>query len=303
MKLFKNLIIFFVIFIILDYCAGFILEHLYFNSHYGAHHHTTYALEKTEADILVFGSSRANHHYVPEIYSDTLGLSFYNTGRDGYGIFYQYALMKIILKRYTPKIIIFDFYGDLTYLKQEYDRLAALVPYCKKHPEIKDIVYLKSKFEKVKILSKTYRYNSMFLRVLISFLDIDKFKKPNNNGYIPLYTKWKDDIKTIDTTNEKPFDPNKVDVLRKMIKLADESGAKLYVCYSPIFQIKNKRKEIQLCREICEENNVTFWDYSDNRKYITRKELFGDIHHLNHEGAKLFSRELVQKILEETNKK
>ena len=37
-------------------------------------------------DVLIMGSSRAHHHYVPEIISDSLGLSCYNTGKDGNGI-------------------------------------------------------------------------------------------------------------------------------------------------------------------------------------------------------------------------
>jgi len=36
-----------------------------------ANYRTTYVMDSTKADILVFASSRASHHYVPEIFEDT----------------------------------------------------------------------------------------------------------------------------------------------------------------------------------------------------------------------------------------
>ena len=94
---------------ILDFTIGKTLRYYYFKESSGTHFRTTYAIEKTNADILIFGSSRANHHYVPAIFEDSLKMKFYNTGRDGNGIFFQLAVLKSILKRYTPKIIIFDY--------------------------------------------------------------------------------------------------------------------------------------------------------------------------------------------------
>lgn len=54
------------------------------------------------------GSSRASHHYVPEIISEKLGMSCFNAGQDGNGIILQYGRWKMLSERYTPKLIIYD---------------------------------------------------------------------------------------------------------------------------------------------------------------------------------------------------
>ena len=50
-----------------------------------------YVCEKVTEDIIIMGSSRASHHYVPEIISEELGMSCFNAGRDGNGIILQYG--------------------------------------------------------------------------------------------------------------------------------------------------------------------------------------------------------------------
>ena len=112
--------------IIGDYAVGSALEYFYFKTSSGLLQRTTFALEETEADILIFGSSRANHHYDTKIIEDASGLSAYNTGRDGNYIFFQNALLKSILKRYNPKQIILDFSGTFEHGREDYDRLSSL---------------------------------------------------------------------------------------------------------------------------------------------------------------------------------
>ena len=107
-KIILNIIIVIGALFILDFGIGRTLRYFYFKETSGLHFRTTYAMEKTEADILIFGSSRANHHYVPEVFEDSLKMKFYNTGRDANGVFFQSAVLKSVLKRYKPKIIIYD---------------------------------------------------------------------------------------------------------------------------------------------------------------------------------------------------
>ena len=127
-----------------DFIIGNLLRKLYFSQISGLLHRTTYSIDKTEADILIFGSSRANHHYDSKLFEESTGQYTYNTGRDGNFIFYQTALLKSILKRYKPKQIILDFEGTFAFNQNDYDRIAALLPYYKSHKEIRDIVLLKS---------------------------------------------------------------------------------------------------------------------------------------------------------------
>ncbi len=79
-------------------------------------------------------------------------MSCYNTGRDGKIIFYNYAVLKSILKRYTPKIAILDFNREeFSNDGESYDRLSSLFPYYYNHPEIRPILKLKNPLKKLKL--------------------------------------------------------------------------------------------------------------------------------------------------------
>ena len=109
-KIFLNITIVFTIVFVLDLSIGRTLRYFYFKESSGLHYRTTFSMDSTKANILIFGSSRATHHYVPEVFESSLKDSYYNTGRDGNGIFYQLAVLRSILKRYNPKVIILDYY-------------------------------------------------------------------------------------------------------------------------------------------------------------------------------------------------
>ena len=59
-------------------------------------------------DVFVFGSSKAVHGYVSDIFSDTLGLSCFNAGREKTNILYADVVMNEMLKKHSPKIVILD---------------------------------------------------------------------------------------------------------------------------------------------------------------------------------------------------
>jgi hypothetical protein len=72
----KKILILLVIIALFDLMIGFLLNYLYFRQKSGLFYRATYAIEKTNADVLVFGSSRANHHYVPEVFEKRFRMSF-----------------------------------------------------------------------------------------------------------------------------------------------------------------------------------------------------------------------------------
>ena len=58
----KRLFLFIIVVIIADHLIGLLLSQLYFNQHKGQYAQTTYAIDSTNQDIIVFGSSRAVRH-------------------------------------------------------------------------------------------------------------------------------------------------------------------------------------------------------------------------------------------------
>ena len=68
-----------------------------------------YAFHGVESDIVIVGSSRAETTYDCKMLMDsTPGISIYNCGGDGQGLFYCNALINSIFDRYTPRCVVWD---------------------------------------------------------------------------------------------------------------------------------------------------------------------------------------------------
>src|SRR5664279_77510 len=220
----------------LDFAIGKLLGTFYFKQESGAEYRTTFSLEKTTADILVFGSSTANHNYIPDIFQKRIKMSAYDVGRDGNSIFYDFAVLKAVLKRYSPKMIILDF-DEQEFIKDQadYDKLSTLLPYYKKHPEIRPIVDLKSPYEKYKLLSRIYPYNSSILTIAIGNMEFNKKRRGDFNGYVPLTDTWNEPIRDSSTFLNYAMDSIKISIFESFIKDCVASKIRLYIVCSPLF--------------------------------------------------------------------
>lgn len=285
-----------------DFLIGKTLKYFYFKCSSGLFQRTTYSIEKTEADILIFGTSRANHHYDVKLIEEQTGKSVYNTGRDGNFIFYQTTILKSILKRHTPNQIILDFTGTFEFRQEDYDRLSSLLPYYDSHPEIHDIVELKSPFEKYKLKSKIYPYNSMLTTIAIGNLEYNKNRSNNKgsyNGFVPLKGVWENDIDSLETIEHYEIDKNKHKVFEEFIKITCDIKIPLVVIYSPVYYLYETNYSIDVCKRICEKYGVSFIDYSKDIDFINNKSLFQDKSHLNSNGAKLLTEKVLKAIKNE----
>lgn len=68
---------------LLDFGLGKIFGYLTVHATGGYTKRDNLISDEVDANILIFGSSRAAHHYVPSILSDSLDMSCYNCGLDG----------------------------------------------------------------------------------------------------------------------------------------------------------------------------------------------------------------------------
>lgn len=280
-----------------DFILGNILRHFYFKQESGTQYRTMFAMEKARADVWVFGSSRANHHYQPEIFKERLKGSYYNAGKDGSSILYHYAVLKSVLKRHQPKLIILDLMSEEFKTNPEsYDRLATLLPYYKDHPEIRPVVKLKSEFEQLKLLSQIYPFNSSTLTIAAGNAEFNKTRRRDEQGYVALENVW---VKPIITQKYREYETDtiKIDAYTSFIKDCIANNIKLYVVVSPYF-IKNNFKDhsISIGKAIAERHQVKFYDFSDHPDFIKNPGLFDDPLHLNDKGAKIFTGLLIDQI-------
>ena len=293
---FLNVLLLFVIVFAIDQVSGKILKHYYFKQQSGLQYRTTYSLEKTTAPLLVFGSSKANYHYIPEPFEKELGMEYYNVGRDGCHIFYHYALLKSVLKRYTPKVIILDFtFSDIQQNEESYERLSCLLPYYSTHPEIRPEVELKSSMEKIKLLSAVYPFNSAAFTIFKGNTSGREDAELKAKGFVPLLRTWNKPLAApSDTTGINFTDTLKVKYLEFFINDCKAAGIKLFISFSPMYlKYQQSPPPIETAKKIAAAHNIGFYNFLTDTSFTNNPELFSDQSHLNDRGAKVYSEKFV----------
>jgi hypothetical protein len=293
---FKSLLILSLVFL-LDRGIGLTLKHFFFRQNYGEQSQITYLVDSSYADIIILGSSRANHSYIPDIFESRLRTTCYNAGREGHFILYNYAIFKTITKRYCPKLVIFDIRPyDLEYHAFEYERLSVLLPYYQNHPDIRHIIDLRGPLEKFKHISVIYNYNSLIFQIIRGNLGLSKAEELNLKGYIPLRESMKyEKIDTLDLNNCN-LDENKIRALKDIISICKQKKIDLVFVYSPVWVIIQNSRCNNVISDMCSEFGIKYINMSNDSTFINRPDYFEDMNHLNDGGAKIFSNMVIDKI-------
>ena len=288
--------LFFALVAVADMLGGFVLNYLARHAKGGFTQRDNYICDKLETDFLLMGSSRCVRHYNPQIITDSLGLSCYNTGQMGNGIILNYGRLRMIDERKKPQLVVYDvmpefdiFQGEdnhryLAWLKQHYVREG-----------IADIFETIDGTEKYKMQSRLYRYNSRVVELLADYLH--PISEARSDGFSPLngeLDKSKIRQETGDVTIPK-VDEIK---MRYVNKLIDElNGSKLYFVVSPRWYGLDST-QFEPIIEVCQQRGIAFIDFSNDPKYVHQDIYFKDGNHMNARGADEFTKDLMAYIKE-----
>ncbi len=290
-KYIAKILLFFIIVTLIDVVFGKGCDYLYKNSKGGDTYKINYAISEGSADVLIMGSSRASHHYVPQILSDSLNMSVYNLGIDGSGVILADGFYRLIAERYKPKYIIyeltpsFDIYqysGDVNNTRY----LSQLKPYYKEKC-LSGIFEDVNPGEKLKLRSGLYRYNTTFLNLFRFYL---RGMENDLKGYVPLegtmnkYHREEESAKLIDRL--------KLKYLEKFIADCEQNGSKILFVISPKYGVSTSaayEPAISLCKD---HGFIVLNHYCD----MQQMDFFKDSNHLNSKGAAVFSRLIASEL-------
>ena len=289
--------LFFALLVVADVLCGFALGYIAKNAKGGFTQRDTYICDKMETDFLLMGSSRCVRHYNPQIITDSLGMSCYNSGQMGNGIILNYGRLKMIDERKKPQVVIYDIFPDvdyytgddnhryLTWLKQHYDRNG-----------ISEIFEEVDPTEKYKMISQSYRYNSRIIELMTDY--IHPITDARADGFSPL--KGEMDRTKIKIGGEKEkklvVDSVKLDYITKLIDELD--GSKLLFVVSPRWYGIDSL-QLQPVLEICKKRGIPFIDFANNPKYVHQDFYFKNGNHMNGRGADEFTKDLIGCIKKE----
>lgn len=287
-----------ILLITVDWGIGSWSEMMYYQSKYGIFRRQIYCLTESQDDLMILGSSRAAHHYVPQIFEDSLGMSCYNAGSDGMCIYYHYGILASRIERgCPPKMIVLEVIGSDAEVSQgaTFSLDAALdryAPHYGEFAEIDSLFAFNGWKEKLKLMSKTYKYNSK----LVQIIKCNYIPWPEDRGYEALtgVMKVTEGEKIADILFQSSSKPNiekrKLVYLQKFIDDCKANDIQLIMCYSPYYG-QSIPESIRLIEDLADKNDVKFYNYGDDVRF-QKSEYFKDAGHLNDTGAKEYSREI-----------
>lgn len=274
----------------MDLCLGGASAWLYHRSKYGIFHRQQYVLNESKDDIIILGSSRVSHHYVPSVISDSVGMSCYNAGSEGMCIYYHYAMLAGMIERgHCPKVVVYDVMnldtkehpGPTFTLDAALDRLS---PHYGEFACVDSLFEYKGWKEKLKLFFLSYRYNSK----LVQSIKCNFIPLPENNGYEAVSGRLRDDIAfRHEDYDDCALDSLKLEYMQKLVGLAKQHHIRMFFVLSPYFN-DNPSKAYDAAKEIAQRNDVEVIDCY-NEPALMKREYFRDQMHLNKKGAYVWS--------------
>ena len=291
-------LIFFVALFLSDLIFGIVLKTAYDNSKSNEISKLRISIESTSQDVLFFGSSTCESHYIPNIITKYTGLSAYNCGFMAQGLSFSYIQIHETLKRYSPKLIMVDVSPYITYDLYSNEKVRTLLPFNSKDTVIKNILTNGLLIERIKLLSKVYPYNGFFFNPISIFRgeSVDSEK-----GYVPING-------AVDTVSLKSvvYPPlaqrnesfkKRIVYLQRIISECKAKKVQLVVVTSPIFKLGDIEREIiNKIRIEAEQESIIFFDFSEDKQFYNKIDLFKDRLHLNNIGAHIYSQKISKLI-------
>lgn len=292
-KFLLKVLLFFACVVVMDFAFGRFFSFLRTHAKGGSTANCEYIANRAIDDIIILGSSRATHHYVPQIIVDSLGMSCYNCGEEGNGVVLAYGRLKMLTGRYRPKLVIYEITPGYDYGTTE--------------PNSKYLGYLRAYYNKdgiseifddfddeqswLKMQSKMYQNTSRLLPDLVD----NVLGRDNNQGYSPLNGKL-NESKRLSTPVDRiamEVDSLKLSYVEELIKLCQENDIPLLLMMSPWYNYGDNLIEYEPAMQLCEQYKVPIFNSINDSIIASNAEMFQDLSHLNCKGAEMYTSNLI----------
>lgn len=277
--------------IIIDLSVGILCKNLTNNSIGGDTAKYRYISKECNDNILIMGSSRCSHHYIPSIFMDSLNTSCYNCGIDGNGIITMYGLLNVILEYNTPDIIVYDITNSFDLETNDNIKYLGKLKRFYNNKGVKSIFETIDKKETYKMLSSMYQYNSTIFQLIADNINP---RQSNDKGYKALSGCMNYEPQYNDKTIE--YDSQKLDFIEQFI-LKCSKTTKLIFTTSPYY-LPSDDQRYEPIRNLCNKYDIPFLEHHNDTIFLKEKKYFKDSVHLNHEGAETYTNIIVKEILE-----
>jgi hypothetical protein len=288
----SKIIVFALLFICIDQMLGFVTNRLFLKAKSGDNYSTNYGIRSCKDDILIMGASELRHGIVSKKIADSMDMTCYNLGRDGLNIYFQYAVLNEILKRYKPKIIVVS----INCLEESENAVNGLFPYSADYRDIKELIYEIKPMEKYRLFIKSYCYNSLLIKIIQGLVQ----NEPNTAGYKPLFAVSKN-MRLSPEPYTIGISERTLTYFEKFMNLCKNAGCKVYVLETPKYQTIFNQEENKKIKELVNKYNANYISFRNDTTFINHPELYKDKTHLNDNGAQIFTSMVIQNMKAQKN--
>lgn len=247
-----------------------------------------YNTKSKNFDIVILGSSRANNHFVTQLFNDK-GLKSFNYGMSGSSLEESVLMLKLMLERnYKMKNIIVEVDLNLSSNGFSEGTRARFMPYLHYSNVIKQ--HYKNRIPNFNTLYYVpfYRYVNYEAKIGFREMFFSAINKKSNDldqfGYYPLLSQ----------TNDMKYDLSKRKPIRnvafdEMMQICKKNNINLIAITTPICQNTVNFNYFKQIKEV----------YPEVRNYeqvIQEDRYFSSCGHLNNEGAKLFTQYIIKDL-------
>lgn len=257
-----------------------------------------YMLKQVNSPIILLGASTCACAIDSEILEKGLEKKVFNGGLNDQRLEFFDVMSEAILKRSpAPELLILVLRAnDLT--TSQKGRLAIMNIYYR-NGNAKLDRYLDGGELKQRILlsSVLYRINTFWWRILL--YHFKSFNELSHGGFIgkPVPKFLPTSMVLAEEKTVPEVNRHKLQCLKNIHAACRKNGTKLLIMITPeYFQCSPgfERRGETVIRQFCAEYNIPLINDSHNPDYISHPEFFFDNHHLNINGAKVYSEHILQ---------
>ena len=245
-------------------------------------------VKEQTAELLTMGSSRTNHHYAPKVLEDSLGMTVYNCGNDGqYDIYAHYAVLNLILQRYTPKVVVLEVHDHIF----DTNNMATWKNFIGEN-EVVDSLFRQAKIYNLYTNVQSYTYNTAWVRLLAGM--VLNNSGTSQQGYFPLDNTVDPHLK-LAKRDQYEESAEGADCLRRFIGLCKQRGIRLILCDSPFYDQVPRDYHRQVA-QIAAEESIPFLNYRAEGLWRDDPTKWKDASHLTGDASIEYSRRFAHDI-------
>jgi len=250
-----------------------------------------------DIDLLFAGSSRCYYSFAPQVF-ERLGLTTFNMGSPSQTPLNSYYLLKKYYNRLTPKLVVVEINPHIL----QKDGVESFLDLMINQPVSPEIVAMGL------ATRDPYAINTLGVQLLNSLREdfgAVRMQPRPMDEYIP------GGAVSAKNFNEQTFDETpfavdipdrQLDYLEDIVEFVHSRGGRILLVVAPVPHewkgvITNYADAFAPLRALAQARGVRLYDFNEAMTLDTRT-FFKDFHHLNANGAKIFSYDVVDSLLD-----